>query len=124
MKAVTRLVALVATLMSLGEWASAQQLAPARDFVNPGKITYGVAATFAPFEYMQDGKVVGFDIELMDAIAKSLGLGVEIMNMEFKGLIPALQSNRIDVINSGMYIRPERVINTRGAAGLASATRH
>src|SRR6266581_9648218 len=89
MKAVIRLVAMVSTLVSLGAGASAQQLAAPKDLVNAGKITYGVAATFAPFEYMQDGKVVGFDIELM-------------------GLIPALQSNRLDVINSAMYIRPER----------------
>jgi polar amino acid transport system substrate-binding protein len=108
MKTVTRLAAIVSTLVSLEAGTSAQQLVAPTDLVKPGKITYGVAATFAPFEYMQDGKVVGFDIELMDGIAKSLGLGVEIVNMEFKGLIPALQSNRLDVINSAMYIRPER----------------
>jgi len=88
--------------------AAAAQVAPPKELVNPGKVTYGVAATFAPFEYMQDGKLVGFDIEMLEALAKKMGLGVEIMNMEFKGLIPALQSKRIDIINSAMYIRPER----------------
>src|SRR5262245_63977161 len=84
------------------------QVAPPKELVNAGKITYGVAATFAPFEYMQDGKLVGLDIEMLDAMAKAMGLSAEAMNMEFKGLIPALQSKRIDIINSGMYIRPER----------------
>jgi polar amino acid transport system substrate-binding protein len=88
--------------------SAAAQVAPPKEVVNAGKITYGVAATFAPFEYMQDGKLVGLDIEMMEAMAKKMGLGVEIMNMEFKGLIPALQSKRIDIINSAMYIRPER----------------
>jgi polar amino acid transport system substrate-binding protein len=88
--------------------AAAAQVAPPKELVNPGKVTYGVAATFAPFEYMQDGKLVGFDIEMLEALARKMGLGVEIMNMEFKGLIPALQSKRIDLINSAMYIRPER----------------
>ncbi len=37
-----------------------------------------------------------------------MGLNVEPQNMDFKGLIPSLQSKRIDLINSGMYIRPER----------------
>jgi len=87
--------------------ATAQVQAP-KELVNAGKITYGVAATFAPFEYMQDGKLVGLDIEMLEAMAKKMGLAVEIMNMEFKGLIPALQSKRIDIINSAMYIRPER----------------
>jgi polar amino acid transport system substrate-binding protein len=84
------------------------QVPPPKELANAGKITYGVAATFAPFEYMQDGKLVGLDIELMEAMAKKMGLGVEVMNMEFKGLIAALQSKRIDIINSAMYIRPER----------------
>jgi polar amino acid transport system substrate-binding protein len=88
--------------------SASAQAAPPKEIVNPGKLSYGVAATFAPFEYMQDGKLVGFDIEMVEAMAKKMGLGVEIMNMEFKGLIPALQSKRIDIINSAMYIRPER----------------
>jgi polar amino acid transport system substrate-binding protein len=73
-----------------------------------GMLTYGVAATFPPFEYKQGGKLVGFDIELGEAIAEKLGLKVNIMNMEFKGLIPALQGKRLDIINSAMYIKPER----------------
>jgi polar amino acid transport system substrate-binding protein len=100
---------LVGALTALGfaGGAMAQATAP-KEIVNAGKLTYGVAATFAPFEYMQDGKLVGFDIEMMEAMANKMGLGVEVMNMEFKGLIPALQSKRIDIINSAMYIRPER----------------
>lgn len=88
--------------------AAAAQTAPPKELANAGKLTYGVAATFAPFEYMQDGKLVGVDIEMAAALARKMGLGVEVMNMEFKGLIPALQSKRIDIINSAMYIRPER----------------
>jgi polar amino acid transport system substrate-binding protein len=100
---------LSAAVLAIGLVSSAAaQLAPPKETANAGKLTYGVAATFAPFEYMQDGKLVGLDIEMMEAIAKKMGLGVEIMNMEFKGLIPALQSKRIDIINSAMYIRPER----------------
>jgi polar amino acid transport system substrate-binding protein len=108
MQPLLKVLAVIAVLASLVATAPGQPVQPPKDLVNSGKITYGVAATFAPFEYMEDGKLVGFDIELMDAIARKMSLGVEIMNMEFKGLIPALQSSRIDIINSGMYIRPER----------------
>ncbi|MFE3837226.1 ABC transporter substrate-binding protein [Pseudogemmobacter sonorensis] len=76
--------------------------------VEPGKITYGVAASFAPFEFVQDGKLSGFDIEFIDALAEKLGVETSAMNMEFKGLIPALQGGRIDIINSAMYINPTR----------------
>ncbi|MBL8671189.1 MAG: ABC transporter substrate-binding protein [Alphaproteobacteria bacterium] len=88
--------------------AEAQEVAPPKGLVTAGKLTYGVAATFAPFEYTVDGKFVGFDIEFGEAVAKKMGLGVEIANIEFKGLIPALQGKRIDIVNSAMYINPER----------------
>ena len=41
-------------------------------------------------------------------MAKKMGLPPAPMTMEFKGLIPALQSKRVDIINAAMYIRPER----------------
>ena len=84
------------------------QPAFAQTFSAPGKLTYGVAATFAPFEYSQDGKLTGFDIELGTAIAAKMGLAPSPMTMDFAGLIPALQGTRVDIINSGMYINAKR----------------
>lgn len=88
--------------------ASAQAISAPSGLATPGKLSYGVAATFAPFEYSLDGKLVGFDIEFADAIAKVLKLEPAPLNIEFKGLIPALQGKRVDVINSAMYINPAR----------------
>jgi polar amino acid transport system substrate-binding protein len=76
--------------------------------VEKGAITYGVAATFAPFEFQKEGKLTGFDIDLIDALAKKLAVAPVAMNMDFKGLIPALQGGRLDIINSAMYINPQR----------------
>jgi polar amino acid transport system substrate-binding protein len=73
-----------------------------------GKLTYGVAASYAPFEYMLDGRMVGYDIDFGAAIARKLGLEPSPVNMEFRGLIPALQGRRVDIINSSMYINPAR----------------
>jgi polar amino acid transport system substrate-binding protein len=85
--------------------------APARAqpaLVPPGKLTYGVAATFAPFEFQKGGQYVGFDVDFAAALASKMGLVPEILNMDFKGLIPALQGKRVDVINSAMYINAAR----------------
>jgi polar amino acid transport system substrate-binding protein len=82
--------------------------ASAQDLVEPGKLTYGTAATFAPFEYTEDGKLTGFDIEFGAHMAEIMGLEVSPLNLDFKGMIPALQGGRIDIINSAMYIKPER----------------
>lgn len=76
--------------------------------VESGKLTYGVAATFAPFEFVRSGALTGFDIDLMAAVAKQLNLAPDPQNMQFSGLIPALQGGRLDVINSAMYITPAR----------------
>ena len=76
--------------------------------VEKGAITYGVAATFAPFEFQKDNKLTGFDIDMIDALGKKLAVEPKAMNMDFKGLIPALQGGRLDIINSAMYINPQR----------------
>lgn len=78
------------------------------NLVTPGKLTYGVAATYPPFEYMENEQYTGFDIEFIQLIAEQLGLEVEILTMNFDGLIPALQGKRIDVINSAMFITEAR----------------
>ena len=61
-------------------------------------------ATFAPFEFTEDGndEIVGFDVDMMNAIAEDQGLTIEFVNMEFDSLIPALQSNQGDIICAGM----------------------
>lgn len=60
-------------------------------------------ATFAPFESTdEDGNIIGFDVDMMNAIAESQGLKIEWVNMEFDSLIPALQSNQGDIICAGM----------------------
>lgn len=88
--------------------ALAADVTPPDNLANEGELTYGVAATFAPFEYQEDGKLVGFDIELGQLIAERMGLEVNPFNVDFKGLIPALQGKRIDIINSAMYINDDR----------------
>src|SRR5215469_8140848 len=96
------LLALAALVAAPAAWAQTLPL------IDAGKLTWGVAATFPPFESMADGKAVGFDIDMMDAITDKMKLQSAMSGMEFKGLIPAILGNRIDVIVSGMYINPER----------------
>ncbi|QIB33581.1 ABC transporter substrate-binding protein [Ancylobacter pratisalsi] len=100
-------VAALVLPLGLMHAAGAAEL-PKTGLVEAGALTYGVAATFAPFEFQKDGKLTGFDIDLIDALSKKLGATPKAMNMEFKGLIPALQGKRIDIINSAMYMNPAR----------------
>lgn len=109
------LVLATATVLAIAGWSAVgaqaePRVSPPEQLVASGKLTYGTAATFPPFEYQDPatGQLVGFDIEMMAALAEYMGLEVDILDIDFDGLIPALQGGRIDIINSAMYIRPER----------------
>lgn len=65
-------------------------------------------ATFPPFEYTEGGKRVGFDVELIEAIGKTMNRKVEWTDIDFKGLIPGLLAKRFDVAASAIYITDER----------------
>lgn len=74
-----------------------------------GTLRVGTDATFAPFEYEENGEYVGFDIDLMKAMADEMGYDdVEFVNTAFQGLIPGLTADKFDVIASAMYITDER----------------
>ncbi len=65
-------------------------------------------ATFPPMEFFDNGQRTGFDTELVEAIGKQLGRKIEWVDIDFKGLIPALMSKRVDMAVSAIYITDER----------------
>ena len=68
----------------------------------------GTDVIFAPFEFEKDGKYVGIDIEILDAIAKAEGFEYTLSPMNFNGLIPAISSDQLDGAIAGMTITDER----------------
>jgi polar amino acid transport system substrate-binding protein len=103
-----RILVVLVALTGLLSSAPALRAQTPLPLVDTGKLTWGAAATFPPFESMADGKAVGFDVDMMDAVTGKMKLQSAMTGMEFKGLIPALLGSRIDAIVSGMYINPER----------------
>ncbi len=76
----------------------------------PVVLTVGTNAEFAPFELMdEDGEtIIGFDIDLINAIAADQGMEVKMQNMEFDGLVMAVQNGQLDAAIAGMSVTPER----------------
>ncbi|WP_163470234.1 basic amino acid ABC transporter substrate-binding protein [Fusobacterium sp. IOR10] len=73
------------------------------------KLIVGTDATeFQPFEYMENGEITGFDIELIKEIGKVLGKEVEFKNISFSGLLPALQVGKLDAVIAGLTVTDER----------------
>lgn len=71
-------------------------------------IKVGTCADFAPFEYMENDKLLGFDIDLMNYIAARIGYGVEFVNMPFDKLIPSVVNGEVDCAISAITITKER----------------
>ncbi|MEN3008485.1 basic amino acid ABC transporter substrate-binding protein [Pseudothermotoga sp.] len=71
-------------------------------------ITVGTSADFPPFEYIEKGQFVGFDMDLMREIAKIAGFELKFVDMSFDSLIPALRAGQIDVAAAAMTITEER----------------
>lgn len=72
-------------------------------------LTMGTNASFPPYEYVDDnGKIVGIDAEIAQAIADKLGMKLEIKDMEFESLVPAVKAKSIDLALAGMTVTDER----------------
>ena len=72
------------------------------------KLYVGTNAEFVPYEYLENGKLTGFDVELMELIGQKAGYEIVWKDMSFDGLIPALQTGKIDAIIAGMSQTTER----------------
>lgn len=72
------------------------------------KLVVATDTAFVPFEFMQDGEYVGFDIDMWNSIADELGLEFELRPMDFNGIIPGLQTGQVDVALAGITIREDR----------------
>ena len=69
----------------------------------------GTSPDFSPFEFMDEkNQMTGFDIELIQALGKQMNAEINLQNLSFDGLIPALQAGNLDAIISGVTITPER----------------
>ena len=76
--------------------------------IKPGQLQMGSDTEFPPFESMEGTKAVGFDADLATAIAKKLGVQLNVITTAWDGIIPGLKTNKYDIIMSAMTITPDR----------------
>lgn len=77
--------------------------------VKKNGLTVGTSPDYPPYESLNEkNEIVGFDIDLINAVAKKMGVKVKVVGQGFDGLIPALISKKIDVIAAGMTVTAER----------------
>lgn len=76
-----------------------------------GSITVGTSADYPPYEFIDPTtkKIVGLDVDIVEAIAKELGVTVKWEDMPFDALIAAVEAGKIDMIAAAMGLKAERI---------------
>ncbi|RIA36584.1 amino acid ABC transporter substrate-binding protein (PAAT family) [Ectopseudomonas oleovorans] len=85
------------------------QPASAASVITPGTFNVAMEINYPPFESWENGKVVGFDAELSEAIARHMKLDVRFQDTKFANLILGLNGNKFDATISALYITPPRL---------------
>jgi polar amino acid transport system substrate-binding protein len=92
---------------TVSEQQNLASLVPA-NIKSRGKLIVGVNVPYTPNEYLQGNKVVGFDVDLMDATAKVLGLTTQYRQAGFEKIIPAVEAGTYDIGMSSFTDTKER----------------
>lgn len=74
-----------------------------------GKLTMATNATFPPYEFYENDKIVGIDAEIAAAIADKIGMELEIVDTEFGSIITGVQTGKYDIGMAGMTVTEERL---------------
>jgi polar amino acid transport system substrate-binding protein len=83
---------------------------PAFTTIHKGQLTAGSCLDYSPFEFTDPntGKLTGFDVDMIDAIAAKLGLKVTWVKANFNTIFTALAANKFDTVAAASTITPER----------------
>lgn len=79
-------------------------------FAKTQQITVATIATYPPFEWRDTttGDLIGYDMDILDAVAKQAGLDYKLRLLKFNGIIPALLADQVDMAITGMSITKPR----------------
>ena len=75
-----------------------------------GTLVMATNASFPPYEYYENEKIVGIDAEVAELIAQKLGMTLEIKDMEFGSIIGAVQTGTVDMGMAGMTVTEDRLV--------------
>ncbi|PWJ52761.1 amino acid ABC transporter substrate-binding protein, PAAT family [Quadrisphaera granulorum] len=77
--------------------------------MTPGTLVVGMNLQFPPEMYLDsNNQPAGYDVDLLNDLAKQMGVKLEIKNLDFNGLIPGLQSKQFDMVSVGLTATDER----------------
>ena len=85
-------------------------VAAPNDLITPGTLTVGSDTTYPPQEYIDTAtnQATGFDVDLITAIGKQMGLQTKVVTTSFDTIINSLVAKRFDVVISAVSVTPDR----------------
>jgi len=78
------------------------------DIRKRGVLTVGTEAAYEPFEFVENGKVVGYGHDILEYMASKLGVTLNQVNLPFQGLLPGLMTHKFDFVATSVGINAER----------------
>ncbi len=111
-KSLAALCALIGLCAAGHAWSADQALwekSTLNQILKRGELRVGLEAGYVPFE-MRDrkGNIIGFDVDLARLMARYMGVKLTLVNTQWDGIIPALLTDKFDLLMSGMTVTPER----------------
>lgn len=73
-----------------------------------GTLVVATEAAYYPFEFVEDGKIVGYNKEILDRIVAAWGLELEQLDLPFAGILPGLLEKKYDFVATSLFMTPER----------------
>ena len=73
-----------------------------------GKVTVGTEAAFPPFEFVENGKIVGYGKDILDYIIADLGVELVQLDLPWQGILPGVLAGKFDFVATTVSVRPKR----------------
>lgn len=108
LKFLPKLLVLLALFAGIHGAVNAQFGGRIADIKARGVLTVGTEAAYEPYEFIENGKVVGYGRDILEYMATKLGVKLDQQNLPFQGLLPGLLANKFDFVATSVGITPER----------------
>ena len=100
---------LLSAMLLLAMAACGEQPQTPDDTQEPAVLHMATEGTFPPYEYYDNGQLVGIDIEVAGAIAEKLGMKLETTDIAFESIIPGVQAGKYDIGMAGVTVSEDRL---------------
>ena len=112
MKNIKKIALILAVIMMLGLLTGCGKKGiTVKDIQKAGELVVATSPDFPPFENLENGEVVGIEIDLLNIICEKLGVKLKIEQMNFDSVLPGVQAGKFTLGASGISVTPEREKN-------------